>query len=115
MKQDDRLYVDKLLKLYLALPDTPSRTSRYDRQLAYNLSQLNVSLETVEAAFLLGSARRIFRDSSWAPLPPIRSLHYFLPLIHEVTATPLPKDYLHYLKHKVSRHAAQDPTPTPTG
>jgi hypothetical protein len=107
VKQNQRLYVNKLLELYLGLPDTPSRTSRYDRQLAYNLYQQNVSLGTVEAAFLLGSARRIFRDPSYPPLGPIRSLHYFLPLIQEVLATHLPDDYLRYLRHKLANHVAQ--------
>ncbi len=109
MKQNDRGYVDKLLDLYLGLPDTPSRTSRYDRQLAFNLYHQNVSLEIVEAAFLLGSARRIFRDPSYPPLGPIRSLHYFLPLIQEVIATHLPDDYLRYLRHKLANHAAHTP------
>ena len=99
---DQRVYVDKLLELYLGLPDTPSRTSRYDRQLAYKLYQQNVSLETVEAALLLGSARRIFRDPSYPPLGPIRSLHYFLPLIQEVIATHLPQTYVQYLRHKLA-------------
>ena len=110
MKHNDRLYVDKLLELYLGLPDTPSRTSRYDRQLAYMLYHQNVSLEIVEAALLLGSARRIFRDPSYPPLGPIRSLHYFLPLIQEVSATHLPDDYLRYLRHKLANHAAHGPS-----
>jgi hypothetical protein len=114
MKSDARLYVDKLLKLYLALPDTPNRTSRYDRQLAYDLHQQNVPLETVEAAFLLASARRTLRDPSYPPLAPIRSLHYFLPVIQEVTAAPLPKGYLNYLRQKLSNHAAQKSAPTET-
>jgi hypothetical protein len=105
-----RLYVDKLFQLYLGLPDTPSRISRFDRQLAYKLYHQNVSLEIVEAAFLLGSARRTFRDPSYPPLGPIRSLHYFLPLIQEVVATQPPMDYLHYLRLKLARHAAQKPT-----
>ena len=111
MKHNDRLYVDKLLELYLALPDTPSRTSRYDRQLAYKLYQQDVSLDIVEAALLLGSARRIFRDPSYPPLGPIRSLHYFLPLIQEVIATHLPKDYVQYLRHKLADHVSQKTTP----
>jgi hypothetical protein len=105
VKHDHRLYVDKLLDLYLALPNTPSRTSRYDRQLAYTLCQQNVSLETVEAALLLGSARRIFRDPTYPPLGPIRSLHYFLPLIQEVIAAHPHNDYLRYLRNKLA-HAA---------
>ena len=112
VKDDHRLYVDKLLELYLGLPDTPSRTSRSDRQLAYSLYQQNVSLEIVEAAFLLGSARRIFRDPTYPVLGPIRSLHYFLPLIQEVIATQPSKDYLRYLRHKLSHVAAHKPTST---
>ena len=111
MKHDHRVYVNRLLELYLGLPDTPSRTSRYDRQLAYKLYQQNVSLDIVEAAFLLGSARRIFRDPTYPPLGPIRSLHYFLPLIQEVVATHLPKDYVQYLRHKLADHVAQKTTP----
>jgi hypothetical protein len=111
VNHNQRLYVDKLLELYLGLPDTPSRTSRYDRQLAYKLYQQNVSLDIVEAAFLLGSARRIFRDPTYPPLGPIRSLHYFLPLIQEVVATHLPKDYVQYLRHKLADHVAQKTTP----
>ena len=91
------------------MPDTPSRTSRY---IVYWLTSYisNVSLEIVEAAFLLGSARRIFRDSTYPSLAPIRSLHYFLPLIQEVIATQPPKDYLRYLRHKLAHHTAQTPT-----
>lgn len=110
MKHEHRVYANKLLELYIGLPDTPSQTSRYDRQLAYELYHQNVSLETVEAALLLGSARRIFRDPSYPPLGPIRSLHYFLPLIQEVIATHLPDDYLRYLRHKLAHHAAQKTT-----
>lgn len=112
MEHNNRVYVDKLLELYIGLPDTPSRTSRYDRQLAYNLYKQNVSLEIVEAALLLGSARRVFRDPTYPALGPIRSLHYFLPLIQEVIATPLPDDYLRYLRHKLAIHPAQKPTST---
>ena len=110
MKHNQRLYVNKLLELYLGLPDTPSRTSRYDRQLAYGLHQQNVSLEIVEAALLLGSARRIFRDPSYPPLGPIRSLHYFLSLIQEVIATHLPQTYVQYLRHKLATRDAQKAT-----
>jgi len=113
VEKQARLFTDKLLELYLALPDTPSRTSRHDRQLAFDLYNRNLSLETIEAAFLLGSARRIFRDPSYSPLAPIRSLHYFLPIIQEVTATPLPKDYILYLRQKLARHSPHKSSPPP--
>jgi hypothetical protein len=101
MKSDDKLYVEKLLDLYLGLRQTPSRTSREDRRLAHQLQQRNVPLETVEAAFLLASARRLLRDPALPPLAPIRSLHYFLPVIEEVSATGLSPDYVRYLRGKL--------------
>ena len=111
MKSEDRLYVDKLLNLYLGLPETPSRTSRHDRQLAYRLYEQQVSLEIVEAAFLLGSVRRILRDPSYPASGPIRSLHYFLPVIQEVMATHLPKSYVQYLRSKLATHTTRKPVP----
>lgn len=102
MSNDDGLYIETVLNLYLSLPETPSRTSRYDRHLATQLCERKVSLETIEAAFLLASARRLFRDPASAPLQPIRSLHYFLPVIEEVSAGPLSPDYVKYLRLKLA-------------
>ena len=102
MANDDRLHIETVLKLYLSLPETPSRTSRYDRELATTLCKRKVPLETIEAAFLLASARRLFRDPALAPLQPIRSLHYFLPVIEEVSGGPLSPDYIKYLRLKLA-------------
>jgi hypothetical protein len=102
MANDDRLYIDTVLKLYLSLPETPSRTSRYDRELATQLCERKIPLETIEAAFLLASARRLFRDPTLPPLQPIRSLHYFIPVIEEVSTGPLSPDYLTYLRLKLA-------------
>lgn len=102
MANDDRIYIETVLKLYLSLPETPSRTSRYDRELATQLCERKVPLETIEAAILLASARRLFRNPALAPLQPIRSLHYFLPVIEEVSAGPLSPDYVNYLRLKLA-------------
>lgn len=102
MANDERLYIETVLKLYLNLPETPSRMSRYDRELATKLCARKISMETIEAAFLLASARRLFRDPALAPLQPIRSLHYFLPVIDEVSAGPLSQDYVKYLRLKLA-------------
>src|SRR5215470_8480096 len=59
-------------------------------------------METIEAAFLLASARRLFRDPALPPLRPIRSLHYFLPVIEEVSAGPLSSDYVKHLRLKLA-------------
>jgi hypothetical protein len=105
---DDRLYIETLLELYLRLPETPSRTSRYDRQLASELYRRKVPMEMVEAAFLLATARRLLRDPALAPLQPIRSLHYFLPIIEEVSARPLSPDYVKYLCRKLAPSLDRD-------
>lgn len=44
MANDDRLYIENVLNLYLSLPETPSRTSRYDWKLAADLCERKVSV-----------------------------------------------------------------------
>ncbi len=97
-------YVQTVLALYRKLPDTPHRHSRYDRLLAAQLCQRHVPLALIEAAFLLASARRLLRDPSFPPLNPIRSLHYFLPVIDELLDQPLSPTYINYLRHKLASH-----------
>lgn len=101
MNRDDDLYVKKLLDLYLGLPETPSRVSRYDRQLAQQLRRQQTPLEMVEAALLLATARRSFRDPALPPLQPIRSLHYFLPVIQELLVNGVSPNYVRYLRQKL--------------
>jgi hypothetical protein len=104
MDYDARLFVKTVLDLYLSLPETPSRTSRSDRSLALELFNRSMSISTIEAAFLLASARRLCRPADAPPLGPIRSLHYFLPVIEELIHNPLPIDYIRYLRHKLATH-----------
>ncbi len=109
-------YVDKVLGWYVSLPDTPTRSSRYDRKLAIELCRRQVPLSVVESAFLLATTRRRFRDPNLPPLPPVRSLHYFLPLVDEILASPLPNGYAEYLRQKLRRHnifPAAKPSPSP--
>ena len=101
MTDTDIVSIERLLCLYLALPHTPSRASRYDRRLALELRQRQISWEAVETALLLATSCRCLRDPSLAPLPPIRSLHYFLPVIEEVLSTEMAPDYVRYLKRKL--------------
>jgi hypothetical protein len=62
----------------------------------------------VEAAFLLASLRRAARRPAAIPLGPIRSLHYFLPVIEELLRTPLHHGdaYLAHLRSKVALRPA---------
>src|SRR6266852_6911669 len=46
-------------------------------------------------------ARRLAHDPAH-PLPPVRSLYYFLPVLEEIRLQPLPPGYLQYLERKIS-------------
>jgi hypothetical protein len=80
----ERRYVRAVLARYLWLPDTPTRTSRHDRHLAATLFNRGVTLLQVDAALLLAGTRRALREPWLAPLPRVRSLHYFLPIVAEI-------------------------------
>jgi hypothetical protein len=95
-------YVARVLALYLSLPQTPSRTQRTDRQLALSWYAQSLAWEVIEGALLLAVARRCLRDPALPPLQPIRSLHYFVPVLAEVQATPLATDYVQYLRGKLA-------------
>jgi hypothetical protein len=102
----DTAYVAAVLVLYADMPDTPLRPSPQDQRLATKLYQQAVPLALVESALLLGSLRRLSRPSTSPPLPPIRSLAYFQPVIDELLQHPLPVGYLDYLRLKFRKVAA---------
>jgi hypothetical protein len=115
MPNDLETYRQTLLDLYLRLPDTPSRVSRHDVRLVQQLWERQTPLTTVETAFLLATVRRAARHPDAIPLAPIRSLHYFLPVIEELLHTPLRygETYLTYLRRQVTlRPAAGAPSVT---
>ena len=95
-------FVRRVFALYLSLPQTPQRTSRSDRQLATHWYRQARAWATVESALLLAAARRCLRDPALPPLQPIRSLHYFGPLLEEVLAAPLAPEYVQYLRGKLA-------------
>ena len=93
-------YVAAVLMLYVDLPDTPLRPSPRDQWLARRLQEQDVALSLVECALPLASLRRLIRPVDLPPLPPIRSLAYFQPVITELQEQPLPNGYLDYLRLK---------------
>jgi hypothetical protein len=104
MLTDWETYRQTLVDLYLRLPDTPRRLSRHDLRLVHQLWQRRIPLATLETALLLAVVRRATRRPGAIPLGPIRSLHYFLPLVEELLQTPLRygDTYLAYLRSKVA-------------
>ena len=93
-------YVRAVRDLYISLPQTSRRFSRSDSHLASHLYQRQVPFETVRSALLLTVANRLYRQGP--PLPTIRSLHYFNPVIDEVLIKPLPRGYTQYLEYKIA-------------
>ena len=98
---DDDAYIAAVLRMYLQLPETPSRAGPHDRRTALDLYERRVTFLTVEAAMLLTSLRRLGRPPDYPPLSSIRSLAYFKPTIEELLANPIPDGYLDYLRRKV--------------
>ena len=111
MVTNDFIYVEKIISLYLSLPETPPRSSQDDIRLAHDLYRRKTPAEIVEAALLLATVRRLYRDPSLPKLAPIRSLRYFLPVIEEIIASPPPSDYLSYLRYKFDAYAGKNPLP----
>lgn len=99
-------YVSRVLMLYLGLAETPGRSSRLDRRLAEELYEKQIEIEEVEAAMILASARRSLRSADAPILGPIRSLHYFLPVIDEVRSVPVSADYIEYLRGRLAAFEA---------
>jgi hypothetical protein len=111
------LYVSSVLMLYLDLPDTPLRTNTQDQRKARSWFDRGVPLTVVETALLLACLRRNTRPAEVPPLPRIRSLAYFQPVIEELLENPAPEGYLQYLRFKLRTitdkadpAAAQKPT-----
>ncbi len=104
-------YRDRLLELYRHTPGTCGHIRHADRHLAATLEARGVSLQTVQAALLLAAARRAFRPASALPLPRIASLHYFLPVIEEILASPPDAAYLDHLRRRLASLAPVLVTP----
>jgi hypothetical protein len=97
----ERDYIRLVRDLYTQLPQTSGRFSRTDRELAADLFRRQIPFDTVRAALLLATVNRLYRDGP--PLPSIRSLHYFSPVIGELIRQPLPRGYVLYLESKIAR------------
>ena len=105
--------MSSVLGLYIMLPGTRHAPSRQDRRLALDLHNRGVPLAVVRTALLLAVARRTLRSTDATPLPPIGCLHYFLPVIDEVSQIPPDPHYIDYLAAKLDpfMKRAADPAP----
>jgi hypothetical protein len=88
-------YVAQVVRLYLDDPDTPVAPSTADWDIAADLFNRNISLETIRLAFKLALIRR--RRSLQKPLPPIRSLAYFRAVALNLSAEETEPAYIEYI------------------
>jgi len=88
-------YLARVVRLYLDDPDTPAVPSKADWEIAADLFERNVPLETIHLAFKLALIRR--RRSSNKPLPPIRSLAYFRAVALNLSAEETEPGYVEYV------------------
>jgi len=100
---DQREYVRRLLVVYRATPGTCGVVRRPDRLLASQLHERGVPLTVVENALALAALRRLVRPNGAMPLPVVRSLAYFLPVISEVLAADVSPDYYQHARNKLQR------------
>ena len=103
--QDPRTaYVHEVLHLYVRTPGVLGRLRHADRQLAGQLFDQGVPLYAVQNALILAAARRIRHNAFSAPLPPVRSLHYFISTIREVLDRPPGYREIEDLRHTISTY-----------
>ena len=96
-------YIRKVLDAYRRTPGTTGVVRRSDRLLAATLYDRGTSLYAVENALVLAASRRIARPPDAAPLQPIRSLYYLIPVIDEVLELRISQDYFRYLRSHIDR------------
>ena len=104
-------YVLKVLDAYRKTPGTTGKIHRPDRLLAAQLYQRGVSLEVVENALMLAAARRLLRPATAPPLPTVRSLAYFLPVIDEVLDLKVGPAYFEHIRRRILRLHSGSPRP----
>ena len=100
--QDQADYIRQLLAAYCRTPGTSGHIRRSDRILAEQLYQRGIPLKTMENALLLAAARRLLRPPSALPLPTIRSLAYFLPVLEELQELQVSPSYFEYIRRRIA-------------
>jgi len=96
-------YVRQVLAAYRNTPGTCGHLRRPDRLLALQFYQRSIPLSKIQNALLLAAVRRLIRPADAPPLPPVRSLAYFLPVIEEVLQMDVGDEYFQYLRQKLQQ------------
>jgi len=103
---DRSQYVAAVLSAYRATPGTLAHLRKADRTFAGQLFDSGIPLQVVTAALALAATRRICRPAAANPLEPIRSLHYFKPVIAELLKHHPDPFLFSYIEDRLSRLVA---------
>ncbi len=104
--QDRSQYVSAVLEAYRNNPDTLGHVRASDRKLARHFFDGRVPLKVVRAALALAALRRVCRADGADPHEPIRSLHYFKPVIEELSKLPADSAYFTYIEIRMREYPA---------
>jgi hypothetical protein len=98
-------YIDEIKRSFIALGCTAGKFSPRDAQIAQDLQNTGVPLETVQNALLIGTVRKYVSWLNGGSREPIGSLAYFAAIVSEIQDRPLAPDYQEYLQRKVGQLA----------
>ena len=103
LRREREQYARDVLEQYCRTPGTLGHVRPADRALARYLYDRNIPLPLVEDAFVLATARRTFRPAGAVPLSPVRSLHFYLPLVQELLLHRPDLGYVRALRSRLQR------------
>jgi hypothetical protein len=99
-------YLEAVRRWYLDAECTVNRFSLRDRAKALEFHSRGLPLELIDAALLLGTARKYVSWLNGGARVPIGSLEYFEPLVAEVQDQPPSETYRKYLRARTGQLAA---------
>jgi hypothetical protein len=102
-------FVEEVKRLFLGLVPEVSSFTDADHRLACRWFSQQIPLPLLEKAFLLGSTRKQITRINRQGDPPIRSLHYFQPLLEEARQLEVGESYWNHLRRQLQRLTQSPP------
>lgn len=96
-------YIDRIRRLFLSRSCVGGGFGAHDEKLAADWHRRGLPLEQIERAYLLGCVRKYAALIRNPAAPPISSLHYFSPLLNELTEMETSSEYWQYLAQTADR------------
>ena len=90
-------YLEKVIALYLATPDTPAKARRSDWAVATTFYQQGIPVADIAHALRLCTTRRIMRAPDLPPLERICSLAYIRQTVQGLKRRPDPPDFVDFV------------------